>query len=251
MIQTYEGFRKGKEYPVDDKPYQLKVKYSHGDADLDTTETYKFKTEESMRDVLDALIKVRNFIPGKGYGKQGYYQPITENDGGKIKVMDLIEDRYQDYIQRDEKYDQGYASIEGIALKINNEPYIILDKKAAETNIIELPNPGNIIPSHANHIAGYGSKFDKKIKYLPNRGPKDYEKVTFESKVIDCMIDESEYMKWGITSFPYILLYETDEKVLKSGEDIYRWTNMIYGWDKNFGQKFNKDEFDDLRIYIF
>ena len=165
-----------------------------------------------------------------------------------------MDDKYlYQYIIGDRHYDRGYASIEGIALKINNEPYIILDKKAAETNIIELPSPGDIVNTDAYHdIAGYGDKF-KKGKYLPNSGYKDYldDKHQFKSKVLDCVIDESEYMKWGITSFPYVLLYETDEKVLKSGAEIYQWTNMIYGWDKNFGEKYKKDEFDDLRIYIF
>ena len=68
MVKTYEGFRKGKEYPVDVKPYELEVKYEHGDADFTTKEKFSFKTEEKMREVLAALLTVRNFTPGKGHG---------------------------------------------------------------------------------------------------------------------------------------------------------------------------------------
>jgi hypothetical protein len=60
-MKTYEGFRKGKEYSKKEtKPYVIKVKYEHGDADFDTTEKFSFSTEEKMRDVLKVLIKVMN-----------------------------------------------------------------------------------------------------------------------------------------------------------------------------------------------
>lgn len=253
-LQTFEGFRKGQDYSKPNYPYIISVKYEHGDADFNTKRKFEFKTKEELNKVLDFLIKVRNFIPGEGFGNLGYYKPVTGNDGGK-EVNDLFDedtfDKYEYYLEHDRKYNQGYASIEGISLKINNEPHIILDKKAAETNLIDLPKPGDIITFIPDHISGYGDIFDENEEYLPNSGKKDYIKDNFKAKVIDCKISEDDYMKWGITNFHYITLYETDEKVLKSGEEIYKFTSYVYGWDKNFGKKFNKDEFDDLRIYIY
>lgn len=253
-MKTYESFRKGKESKPKD-PYSITVEYEHGDADFKTKEKFSFKTEEEMRKVLKVLIKVRNFIPKKGYGNLGYYEPVTENDGG-LKLSDILDEETIDlysgwYIQPDKHYNQGYASIEGISVKINGEKYILLDSEAAETDIIDLPKPGDEISINVNHISGYGpSVFGEDKEYLPNSGEKDYLKKTFKAKVIDCKIAEDDYMKDGIEYFPYVILWKTDEKVLKNGKDIFLGTDQICGWDKDFGKKYNKDEFDDLRIYV-
>lgn len=249
-IKTYESFRRGKETPI--KPYSIIVEYGHGDADFETKETYSFSTEEEMRDVLKFLIKVRNFIPNSGWGNLGYYEPLTGNDGndGPEKFNDFR--KYQEYISTDKYYHGGYASINGIQLRINNKPYLLLDSAAANTNLISLPNIGDILTlSPDKNIDGYGkTAYGKENKYLPNSGKKDYIVESFPAKVIDCVIGEDDWMEDGMGYLQYILLLETDQKVLKSGEEIYLATTSIWGWDKDFGKKYGKDEFDDLEMYV-
>jgi len=251
-MKTYGSFRKGKQKQDDDKPYKIKVTYEHG-SDFNTVKIFSFETEEQMREILKLLIKVRNFIPNAGWENLGYYEPITKDE----KLSEIIDEDTIDkitgwYIQRDKYYKDRYAVIEGISVKINDENYVLFDSVAAETDIIDLPKPGDMITVDAEEdISGYGpSIFDKDKEYLPNSGIKDYIKPSFEVKIVDCKISEFDYMKDGIEYFQYIILFETEEKVLESGEDIYYGTINFSGWDKNFGKKYNKDKFDDLRIYV-
>lgn len=236
--------------------YKIKVKYEHGDADFNTEETYKFKTEEDMLKILDFLYKIRNFKSKRAYNNLGYYYPLTGNDGNpspKTLFDEDTWDKYSYYISSDKKYDRGYASIESVKLKINDEKYIILDVLAAETNIIDLPNLNDIVEIDVNHINGYGDTvFGDDKEYLPNSGIKDYNKQTFKAKVIDCKIIFNKYMYNGIYSFDYIILCETDEKVLiNNNNNITLCTIEMHGWDKNFDKKYNKNEFDNLNIYQY
>lgn len=264
-IKTFEAFNpriKRKEI----RPYQLHVKYEHGDADFDTFETYNFSTEDQFNNVAHFFYDIMNFKPNCAYGNLGYFYPLpdTVNAGANQRVVDKkLEEyankwgvNYQEYIIGDNHYGRGYATIDGIKATINDEPKVFVFKKALETNKISLPNIGDIVDVDANHIPGYGPVlFGGTYRdYLPNSGYKDYSIPKFKAKVLDCAIDfyhdEDNKHYTEYTHFNYILLLEAIEDVLKpSHNQVRKLSYQMPGWDPEFETKFNKDKYDGLNYY--
>ena len=255
-------------------PFKILVKYEHGDADLTTKESFNFSNEEDFKKVLKFFYECMNFVPNTAYGKLGHFQPIPDeaNSGGDEEDVwnrlidigekyDINEDALHEYIISDNKYDQGFASLDGIKVKVNNEDLVIVFMDALETNKIDLPNIGDIIKINANHISGYGKDLfgGKSIDYLPNSGSKDYISKSFDAKVLDCSINfmhkyDNEYYT-SYESFHYVLLLEATQDVLKNDVRHYNGTQprkisyQMQGWDPEFETKFNKDKYDGMNYY--
>lgn len=264
-ISTFEAFnpriKRSQSYP-----FQLHVKYQHGDADFDTFETYNFSTEDKFSDVVHFFYDIMNFKPNCAYGNLGYFYPIPDsvNAGAKQKDVDKkLEEyadkwgiNYQEYLLYDNHYDQGYACIEGIKATINGEPKVFVFKQALETNRISLPNIGDVINVDANRIPGYGPALfgGTHRDYLPNGGYKDYSIPKFKAKVVDCAInfhhDEDNKYYTEYTHFDYILLLEAEEDVLNSShKQVRKLVYQMPGWDPDFEVKFNKDKYDGMNYY--
>lgn len=252
------------------KPYEILIKYEHGDADAITREVFSFEEEEEFINVIKFFYECMNFTPNVAYGKLGTFHPIPaeanngrsskENVWRKITEIgtkhNLHEDSLYEYIKRDVHYHDGYADIDGIKIRINGEDKVLVFLDALETNKIILPNIGDILNINPNNISGYGpSIFGGTYKdYLPNSGKKDYIVDSFDAKVIDCSINfmhkyENQYYT-SYTGFHYVLLLEALEDVLK--DNVYCALNLTsekHGWDPNFEEKFNKEKYDDMNYY--
>lgn len=263
-------------------PFQIHVEYEHGDADLTTKETFNFTTEDEFVNTAKFFYECMNFVPKTAYGKLGYFYPIpAESSNGKStskqvwkKVTDIgkkygiHEDTVYEYIRSDAHYHDGYADIEGIKATVNGEEKVFVFKKALETNKISLPNIGDVIKVHPDHIPGLGKEIfgGKHSDYMPNSGIKDYLFKEFDANVLDCGIQfyhdyENKYYT-SYTHFSYILLLESPINVLKDtnpqvgqnnhlkGKDKPRkLVYQIYGWDPDFETKFGKEKYDGLNYY--
>jgi len=267
IIKKFEAFNpriKRRE----ESPYQLHVKYEHGDADFDTFETFSFTEQDKFDRVVHFFYDIMNFKPKSGYGNIGYFDPLPDmiNAGANEKeINDRIEKiakiwnvDWDTYIIGDNHYDQGYAGIEGVKATINGGPKVFVFKKALETNKISLPKIGDSINVSADNIPGYGSMMfgGNWSDYLPNSGKKDYQIFDFKARVLDCGIhfhhDEDNKYYTEYTSFQYILLLETEEDVLKPEHKLSGTKKMVYqihGWDPDFETKFNKEKYDGLNYY--
>lgn len=269
-MYTYEKFNSRIQKQNKEKsPYEILVKYEHGDADLTTKEKFKYKNESDFVNAAQFFYECFNFVPNVAYEKLGYFYPIpadslngrsTEDKVWKDvveigKKYGIHEDEVYEYIQHDQHYHQGFADLDGIKAKVNGENRVFVFKKALETNKIVLPNIGDVLNIDVNHIPGLGKKlYDKKDDYLPNSGAKDFLSKTFKAKVLDCVInfyhdyDNKYYTSY--THFDYVLLLETFENVLKSNpKNINKLVYSMKGYDPDFETKFNKDKYDGLNYY--
>lgn len=263
-IQSFDSFNPRIKRKENERPYKIHVKYSHGDADFTTNETFSFTNEDSFDRVAHFFYDIMNFKPNAGH-----FDPLPNkvNAGGNEReITSKIEDfakkwgisSYEDYIQRDKHYNQGYASLRGIKATINGIPLVFVFKEALKTNLISLPSIGDEINVSVNEIPGYGPKIfgGSWSDYLPNSGKKDYQIYNFKAKVIDCAInfhhDEENKYYSEYTSFDYILLLETQEDVINAGNKYKGVKKLVYqmrGWDPDFETKFNKDKYDGLNYY--
>ena len=251
-------------------PYKIHVKYEHGDADLTTTETFKFKNEIDFVNATKFFYECFNFVPNTAYANMGYFYPIpaeslngvsTEDEAWQKcveigKKYNISEDEVSQYIESDKHYHHGFADLEGIKSTINGEEKVFVFKKALETNKTELPKIGDIVTVEVNKIPGLGDKiFGGKWKdYLPNSGKKDYLVSTFKAKVVDCSINFSHDIKnkyfHSYTHFDYIILVETLDNVLKNNPDnIRKGVFSMKGYDPEFEIKFNKDKYDGMNYF--
>lgn len=251
-------------------PYVIEVKYEHGDADLDTKDSFACKDEAEFRRKLEFLFECMNFVPNTAYGNLGYFYPIpADANNGRSneekvwkKCCDigekygLNEDEVSEFIKSDNHYRNGFADIEGVRIVINGQNKVIVYKKALETNKVSLPNIGDIIEVDCNEINGYGKEIwgGSHYDYLPNSGPgKDFNCRKFKAKVIDCSIGfDNDYKNEYFNSyeyFKYVILSEALEPVSNSGKDVRKVTTEMDGWDKDFESKFNKDKYDGLNYY--
>ena len=267
-IEKFESFnpRIKKRSP---SPYQLHVKYSHGDADFDSFETFNFQDKSKFDNVSHFFYDIMNFKPNCAAGNLGYFYPLPDmvNSGTKQSVIDDrlnkiaqkwgVGDLYE-YVISDDHYNSGYASIEGVKCTIDGQPKAFVFKEAIETNRVSLPNIGDIISVTPDNIPGYGPSIFGGTwgDYLPNSGSKDYKVDAFKAKVLDCSInfyhdDEDNEYYMNYTDFHYILLLETNEDVLKhplSGK-ITKLVLQISGYDPEFESKFKKEKYDGLNYY--
>ena len=250
-------------------PYLIHMKYEHGDADLTTKETYSFHTEEEFLKVVKFFYESMNFVPNTAYGKLGTFEPIPNraNNGHKRgdKVWDdlveigkkygLHEDEIYEYISGDAHYHNGYACLDGIKGSIDGNEIVFVFKQALETNLVTLPNIGDIIKINVNQIPGLGDQIfgGKHSDYLPNNGIRDFYEKTFDAKVLDCGInfhhDYDNKYYYSYEHFSYILLVEATEDVLNDGSKIRKGVMQIDGYDPEFERKFNKNKYDDLNYY--
>lgn len=261
-IQTFGSFNPRIKKKEEARPYQLHVKYEHGDADFRSYETFSYSDEEKFDKVVNFFYDIMNFKPKSGYGNLGHFDPLPNmvNAGGdEKKITSMLEEigkkwgvNYQEYVLGDNHYDQGYACIEGIKATINGQPYVFVFKKALETNKISLPNIGDMIDVNPNKIPGYGHSIfgGKHTDYLPNSA-KGFKLNKFKARVVDCAIhfnhDEENKYYTEYTGFQYILLLETDENVHASG--VKKLVYEMNGWDPEFEVKFNKEDYDGLNFY--
>jgi hypothetical protein len=269
-MDNYDKFNKRIKMKIE-SPYKIHVEYEHGDADLTTTETFKYKNETDFVNAAKFFYECFNFKPNTAYSNMGYFYPIpaeslngvsTEDEAWEKcveigKKYNISENEISQYIERDKHYHHGFANLEGIKATVNGEEKVFVFKKALETNKIDLPKIGDIVTIKVNEIPGLGDKiFGGKWKdYLPNSGKKDYLVSTFKAKVLNCSInffhdDYTNKYYHSYTYFDYIILVETLDNVLKiNTNDIRKGVFSMKGYDPDFEVKFDKDKYDGMNYF--
>tara|TARA_R110000772_G_scaffold2410_1_gene8357 strand:- start:63434 stop:64294 length:861 start_codon:yes stop_codon:yes gene_type:complete len=250
--------------------YQIHVKFEHGDADIDTEETYNFEDEKEFKNIVKFYYEILNYTPSIGNTRRpmGWFNqiPAMFNSGGNeqevekrlVKIAEkygISEDDIYEYCPGDQRYDYGYAKIEGIKGTIDGDPVVFVWGDSLSSNKIKLPKLGDTYKADTNLISGYGpSVFGGTYEdYLPNNN-KGYTSQNFEGTVIDCAIqfsggnDNNQYFH-SYNYFDYVLLIEASPEVTGITTGATKFTMGMKGYDPDFETKFNKDQFDGLNFY--
>lgn len=247
-------------------PYNVKIIWEHGDADLKTMSTIPFKDEDMVREFLNFIWDIRKFIPNSAWENLGHFEDGHYQRQSKwIKQIDKkYGNKFSDYIPGDKYYKSNdyHPGVQGIFVEENGNPLNIIWQKAIKTNIINLPSIGDTITLNTGEINGvgagtqyFGGKDDDWIEYQDFYEvleeyiyDDDYHEI--DAVVCDCKIElhnhktelklndnnkRTEVQLYSdVVAMSYYIMCRIDEK--------YLCTEM-HGYDPNYSKKYHRANF--------
>lgn len=182
-VQKFE-FVPNPEELKDEPKYKIVMKWSHGDADLDTETSFEPEDLEEVEDAVSKLFEYRRFVPNVGWENLGYYECNRYDIPEWADKEDLLEyDRTSD--------GNCYAKLTEVTLYIDGVRQVILDLEARKlAPRISLPEIGSIINSNYGKLPASVSKSYKcgRDKIPPFIDEKNRVYTPFVGEVVEILL---------------------------------------------------------------